>query len=183
MWHPFTPFVTEAIWERVSENKLMIHNWPSVEQDLRDENAENDFEMIRGIIVAIRNIRSVNKVASKQKVDVVIVGGILNMQDEIIKTLARVNDLCESDRKPQGENHIETVVGDTRVFVSMVGLVGKDQEQKKNEKEKIQTQEYIDSVETKLADKEFLAKAPAQVVESMRQKLKDAKSKLSVFDS
>ncbi|MBU0636806.1 valine--tRNA ligase, partial [Patescibacteria group bacterium] len=92
LWHPFIPFVTEVIWQELKKEKfLIIENWPDLttapfpcKEDNLSSNLnsthpfnlykgdKNDFELIKEIIVAIRNVRAENKIEPAQKVKAII---------------------------------------------------------------------------------------------------------------
>ncbi|MFA5318023.1 MAG: valine--tRNA ligase [Patescibacteria group bacterium] len=97
LWHPFMPFVTEAIWGELGNdvsNKefLMVNSWPTFVKDTagKPEN-EKDFDLVRDIITAIRQIKSTNKIPPKEKIKAVIYAGdkveLIESQAELIKSL------------------------------------------------------------------------------------------------
>lgn len=204
LWHPFMPFVTEEIWKQrisphsqggvgvVAEDPLMIHPWLKLELDHHDPASESDFNHVRDLVVAIRNIRSLHKIFPKRLVDVIIVGAVPEGQDQIIRALARVDKLQIASEAPRGDEFASAVVGGTQVFVSLVelacgatpeGLIGKELERKKIDVEKKEIVAYLDSLASKLSNSEFLAKAPAHVIETMKRKQSEAQSKLRALDS
>ncbi len=98
LWHPFMPFVTEVLWQEIgNKDLLMVAKWPKREDlniagvTLGTKNAESDFELIKEIITAIRQIKLENKIPPKEKVKAVIYAGdkvkLIESQAELIKSL------------------------------------------------------------------------------------------------
>ncbi len=97
LWHPFMPFVTEALWRELgNKDLLMAAKWPE-QKDLNiagitlGENIGSDFDLVRDVIKAIRNLRAENGVKPKEKVKAVIYAGnkveLIKSQAELIKSL------------------------------------------------------------------------------------------------
>ncbi|MBI4256776.1 valine--tRNA ligase [Candidatus Uhrbacteria bacterium] len=180
-WHPIMPFVTEAIWSHFDDHELlMAHNWPVLRMVDLDLEAEAEMAWLQEAIGAIRNIRSENTVAPKQKVTVVMVGTNVEMHKGIIESLAGIESLTFASQPPTGE-YASVVISDGQVFVSLQGLVNKEAERVKLGKEQKETESYIASLEGKLANEDFISKAPEHVVATMRQNLEDARKKLERY--
>ncbi|MFH1112014.1 MAG: valine--tRNA ligase [Patescibacteria group bacterium] len=73
LWHPFTPFVTEALWQEAfpKERLLMIQSWPKASEK-QDKEAEQDMKIIQDIVTAIRNYRAEQKIPSDQVIECAI---------------------------------------------------------------------------------------------------------------
>ncbi len=197
LWHPFMPFVTEEIWKHFSVPPLpegglggvgvpvllMIHPWPAPALDHHDLAVESAFDRVQSLIVAIRNIRSIHKLPPKVRVDVTIVGAIPDGQEEIIRSLAGVGELTFAHQAPHADGFASAVVDDVQIYVSLAGLVDKQKEEAKLRAQATELKAYLDSLTVKLANTEFLSKAPPAVVASMRQKLSEAETKLRVIQS
>jgi valyl-tRNA synthetase len=180
-WHPIMPFVTEAIWKHLAPGELlMAHNWPVLRMIDLDLTAEREMETLQAVVTAIRNIRAQYAVSPKQKVRAVVVGGDVQVHTAVIESLAGVNQLTVESSVPTGE-YASAVVGDIQVFVSLEGLVDKQAEHVKFTKALEEINAYIATLEQKLANQEFVDKAPAFVVTTMRQNLEDAKKKQALY--
>jgi len=183
LWHPFMPFVTEAIWQEMGmKTSLMIEKWPKQDKGLIDERAEKEFEMICEIVVKIRNLRSENKIDPAKKLDVSVKGetqDIASVQkaEAAIKQLARIERFDYVSAKPAGA--IGAVVGGLEIYLSMAGLVDAAKEKDRLEKEKANLINYISGLEKKLNNAEFVKNAPTAVVEAERAKLGESKGKLN----
>ncbi|KKR57065.1 MAG: Valine-tRNA ligase [Candidatus Uhrbacteria bacterium GW2011_GWE2_40_58] len=184
LWHPFMPFVTEEIWKQFETDTMMIiHPWvtdlPSVEE------GENKFTFVQDCIVAIRNLRAQYKVEPAKFIEAVIVHKdkalFLREQEALIKQLARINILKIEESAEQPEGSVSTIVGDVKIFVPLAGLVDGEKEKAKLEKERQEVEQYLASLEQKLSNRDFLSKAPEQVVESLKEKKKEAEKKLNTI--
>ena len=185
LWHPFMPFVTEVIWKELGKDSaLIVAEWP-VPSEASDAEAERDFALVRDLIVATRNLRSTYRVEPALFVTVAIstneAEAMLTAQSDLLKRLARIETLTIAASVPGSEDFASAVVGTTTVFLSLAGLVDKDAERVRLEEEITQLTNYIASVESKLANVEFTAKAPEKVVTGMRAKLAEALAKRDVI--
>ena len=187
-WHPFMPFVTEAIWKQVDDEKmLMIHGWPQVPETLQDAKSEEEFAELQELVVAVRNIRATYKVDLKKKIDLTV--RVKNSKDKdlieghesVISTLAGVGQLSVTEEKVSSEGVAKAVVGDLEVAVELSGLVDLDKERARLEEEIKETETYLSSLEKKLSNKEFTEKAPAHVTQSMKDKQEEAQSRLGAL--
>jgi len=132
LWHPFMPFVTESIWQEMEEKRLlMIESWPE-RDNTHDLKISVDFDLIRDIITAIRQIKSANKILPKEKVKAIIYAGdkvkLIESQAELIKSLR--TGVEELEVKPSladgsvGKNKGEKIVdaksakvGDIEIYI------------------------------------------------------------------
>jgi valyl-tRNA synthetase len=182
LWHPFMPYVTEVLWPNFGENLLMISEWPKVEKKFIDKKAEKDFEVLKNIIVAIRGMRADYKVEPAKKVSAVIYGGgkikFLEEQAEIIKTLARVENLEIKKSGAKPEQSAGAVVEGVEIYLPLAGLIDLAKEKMRLEKELAEAEKYLGVLENKLSNKSFLANAPKDLVVGEKEKLESQKEKV-----
>ena len=136
--------------------------------------------MIKEIIVAIRNVRAENKIEPAQKVKAIIcVKKYINLikeNKELIKNLkTNINELeiikkFRDFEKMQDNKIIHTIVDDVEIY--LISTIDKEKEQIKINKKIIELKELIFNLEKKLFNKEFINKAPRQIVEKEKEKLK-----------
>jgi valyl-tRNA synthetase len=171
LWHPFMPFVTEEIWKNFdSGDLLIIHGWPKIKAT---SPVTLGFDRLKEIIEKIRNWRAENKVEPKEKINLTLVVGEYfevfkdEINLEIIKTMARVENLNLEENPDSGfgyqfrvDRQIDTEKERTRLTTELEEL-----------------EKYISSLETKLTNQELISKAPAHVVDGMKQKQDEAKKK------
>ncbi len=182
MLHPVIPFVTEEIWEKLPKpnafgDSLMTAVYPSVNEDMIDEDAERDMGLVHGVIGAARTLRSTYHVPPAQKIAVEIrtqgknSRAVLTEWKSIVETVGRleVSITDATDAVPQSAKAI--VGGDIEVIVPLAGLVDIDAERARIKKEIAKTEKEITGTEKKLSNEKFLARAPEEVVEEQRRRL------------
>ncbi len=177
--HPFIPFVTEEIWNKLpgSEGSIMLADYPATDNNAAiDIRAEENMALLIGIVTGIRNVRGEMKIAPSRMLSVIIQtpvatdGETISAHTEMITNLARLENIeIRSDgRRP---NAAATVIhAETTIFVSLEGIVDFNKERERLEKEIAKVRKELDVVEKKLANKGFLGKAPAEVVADVKDK-------------
>ncbi len=184
--HPFMPFVTEEIWQKLPGTKesIMISMFPRTEELFEDHDAIQKMELIKEIITGIRNIRGELKIPPSKRVNVVIDApeerlAIVNANLHHIKSLAKAEDISTGHGMEKPESSATAVVGDISLYVPLKGLLDIEEEKKRIMKEIKKIQKDIDIYNKKLANKNFVDKAPAHVVEDVRERLAMSNEKLN----
>ncbi|MDD2807333.1 MAG: valine--tRNA ligase [Patescibacteria group bacterium] len=182
LWHPFTPFVTEAIWQELNPAELLIvAAWPQTSAKV-DKNVLNDFGLVKDVITAIRNLRSESKIAAGKKIKAIIISKqakILTPQAEIIKSLARLQDLEIVETGDQPSQALSAVVGGTEIYLPVSDMIDIEQETKRLTAEAQQLNNYLESLNKKLSNKDFVKRAPAEVVKAEMAKLEASREQLA----
>ena len=179
LWHPFMPFVTEAIWQEVyeKESMLMVAPWPKALEI--DQEGSQDFSRIQQSVTAIRKLRAENNIPpAKKLIGYVKLGqNTLAMEENkhVICSLARLELLSFVEVIP--ENTVSFVEAGVEFSIDFAGTVDSDKERKRIQKEIDSVFPYIQVLENKLAG-EFAQKAPEMVVLGEKNKLVEAKDKL-----
>ncbi|MBU4216527.1 valine--tRNA ligase [Candidatus Parcubacteria bacterium] len=188
LWHPFIPFVTEYIWEYLGNEKmLMIDKYPDAQQydkewiGFSDDGVNDQIKMVQEVITSIRNARSENKVEPTRKVKAVIYAGdkleMIKAQAVLIKSLRTgIEDLEIVETGEELSEAIYVVVGDVKIY--LLGAIDKEKEQARINKEIERLEKFITALEGKLKNKEFVDKAPKEVVEKEQMKLAEVKVEL-----
>jgi len=181
-WHPIMPFVTEAIWKYIEpEEFLMAHTWPVMRQIDLDLEAEHQMDRLQEVVSTIRNLRSEYQIDPKKKITVVLVGSQLESEQSAIEFLTGAQSCTWVKEAPQEGESVSAVTSVGQVVVSLEGLVDKDKERARLEKERDEVMGYIKSLTDKLANEAFTSKAPEQVVGVMRTNKEEAEQRLSVI--
>ncbi len=190
--HPFMPFITEEIWQRLAPHlperteSIMIAPYPTVDEAAIDPEAEREIESVIEIIRSIRNARAEAKVEPAKFIEALLVAQTsqfpLKDHAAAIKNLARVSPLTILDKdsermKPDKAKVL--VLKDVRIFLPLGGLVDQEAERRRLEKEIESTRAEIERLNLRLRDEQFLSKAPAWVVEKERERLSKHESKLA----
>ncbi|TSC83756.1 MAG: valyl-tRNA synthetase [Parcubacteria group bacterium Gr01-1014_13] len=172
LWHPYMPFVTEAIWQEVygADKTLMVEPWMGVKKANPTAKGFND---IINTITSIRSLRAEYKIEPAKKIGAHVNAGkkekLLRNNQEIIKSLARLESL-------------EFVKTGAEVSLDLAGAVDVAKEKPRLEKEIAELKKYTAGLENKLLNKEFVSNAPKEVVEKEKGKLNEAKSKLEKLE-
>jgi valyl-tRNA synthetase len=181
MLHPFMPFITEEIFGYLSETEgsIMSEAFPEKEKGWPEE--ASSMETVMDIIRAVRNIRTEMNIAPTTLLDCIcfcengLLTGELLKGERYIKKLARVRELTVSEdgERPRGAAFAIAKGNGSRVdvFVPLKGHVDFDRETKRLARELEKVKKESTTVHNKLANPDFLKKAPAEVVEKERIKL------------
>jgi len=187
--HPIMPFITEEIWQKVGPlagingKTIMRQAYPAYDENLFDQEAIDELEWIKHFIIGIRQIRSGMDIKPSQVLPVLIQNGSsldkqrLDRNDTFIQSLAKTESITwlDSDDAPESAT---ALVGEMKVLVPMAGLIDKDAELARLNKEIDKLQNDIKRTEGKLGNSKFVDKAPEAVVQKERDKLADFKSAL-----
>jgi len=179
LWHPFIPFITEKIWSTFNDDLLMVAVWPTYNKPV--EIASSNFDLLRDIIVAVRNARSEHKIMPAQKLAAVIYGrgeteflsGQKNLLQKLKTGLDKI-DIAASGEKPAGA--ITIVVRDMEIY--LIGAVDESKEKDRLLKERANLEKMVAIQEKKLSQADFVNNAPAAIVEAEQWKLADYQTKL-----
>ncbi|MDH2373421.1 valine--tRNA ligase [Cobetia sp. 3AK] len=195
--HPMMPFISEEIWQRIAPHagkpvegeSIMSQAWPQADAERIDEQAIRDIEWLKGIIIAVRNIRNELNLSPGKPLEVYLQNGAdgdaerLEANRLFLSKLARLESitfLAAGDEAPMSA--IQRV-GELEVLVPMAGLIDKEAELKRIDKEHEKQQKVITGLENKLGNEKFVGRAPADVVEKERAKLADAQAELALLES
>jgi len=189
--HPMMPFISEEIWQRVAplagthaggDDSIMAQPWPQADQSRIDENATRDIEWLKGVIIAVRNIRAEMNIAPGKPLEALLTKGgeadreRLEAYRLFLSKLAKLDSITWLDDPDQAPLSATQLVGDMEVLVPMAGLIDKDAELARLAKEIDKQDKFIGGIEKKLGNESFISKAPTEVVEKERAKLADAQA-------
>jgi len=182
LWHPFMPYVTETLWEKLGgEGLLMIAEWPKPHGE-SDIEAEKIMGGLQDIVSVIRSLRADYKVAPDKLVDVVVEAPLYADDfiafEPVVKMLARVEKLKIAGEIAPPEQSATVTVGANTISIPLVGLIDLDKEKKRIASDMAETKTFIKNIEGRLNNQEFVGKAPGVVVAGEKAKLAEAKVKL-----
>jgi len=186
MLHPFMPFITEEIWQLISERKpgesLMVSLMPVPES--YDKKLRRHFGEIKEVITNIRSIRKEKNIAPKEALKLMVKSSegskYRKYLEPVIIKLATLSEVALIQEEAEGA--VSFIVKNVEYFVPVGSMVDAGEELKKLEEELNYTRGFLKSVEKKLSNERFVQHAPEQVVEKERQKLADAEGKVSVLE-
>ncbi len=186
--HPMMPFITEEIWQAIKElagsegETIMLQPYPVAEESKIDAQAEADIEWLKGVISGVRNIRGEMKIPPSQDLDLLLANGSANDQRcfeqnaAFLKKLAKLSSITWLAQDEEAPMSATQLVGEMEVLVPMAGLIDKDAELARLQKELDRLTGEIKRVEGKLANEKFVANAPAEVIAKEREKIAAAQS-------
>ena len=184
--HPFMPFVTEELWAQTGANgparekKLIISEWPNI-GNLVDEKAEAELSWLIDLISGIRSVRVEMNVPASAKVPLVVVGASdetkarLENQNAMATRLARIEDISFADEVP-GEA-AQVVLQEATYCLPLAGVIDISAEKDRLNKDLAKLAKEIEGVDKKLANEQFISKAPEHVINDQKQRRDDAVAK------
>ncbi len=178
LWHPFAPFVTEEIYKNFDSGMIIVAKWPAVEYELSSED-QSAFEQVCSTVIAVRNYLSEHKTLPKDVESITMVNaGALAEMESIIGGLTKVRSIRSSNERPESITPI--VVGAAQIFVQLPS-VDAASEKVRIESGIAEATKFIAAQESKLANADFVARAPEKVIAGERQKLADLQEKLAAL--
>jgi valyl-tRNA synthetase len=180
--HPFMPFITEELWDRLvevgvkRENLLCLSAWPLL-TGLADAAADEEIGWLVNLVSEVRSVRSEMNVPAGAKTPLVMVAASKAVRaraeayEETIKRLARIDALSFAKAAPPGSAQI--VLGETTVALPLAGVIDMGSERTRLVREIEKSKAEIKKIDTKLANENFVAKAPPEVVEENRERRAD----------
>ena len=185
--HPYIPYVTEAAWQHLTAGRmgeaLIVAAFPLGEQEAIDPGAERDWLQIQEIVRGIRNTRNESNVEASRWIEAQIAAGdraaALEPERPIISRLARVApdklEIVERlDAKPQ--NAAALVAGAVEIYLPLAGMVDLAEERARLAKELERVEADVARRQAKLANANFVGRAPANVVQNERDMLATAET-------
>ncbi len=181
--HPFMPFLTEEIWqhitERSTEDALIINKWPSLTSV--DEELISAFDFASEVVSGIRNIRKEKNISFKETIELSVVNNekVAPIFDEVIAKLGNVSAINYVEEKVSGA--LAYRVKSNEYFIPIAGSVNVEDEIKKLTEELTYTEGFLKSVQKKLSNERFVNNAPEKVIAMERKKESDALSKIETL--
>ena len=181
--HPFMPFLTEEVWqhitERSTEDALIINKWPSL--TTVDEELISAFDFASEVVSGIRNIRKEKNISFKETIELSVVNNekVAPIFDEVIAKLGNVSAINYVEEKVSGA--LAYRVKSNEYFIPIAGSVNVEDEIKKLTEELTYTEGFLKSVQKKLSNERFVNNAPEKVIAMERKKESDALSKIETL--
>lgn len=192
--HPFMPFITEEIWQRVAplagidtnqHSSIMLQSFPVAQAELIDNLAEQDIEWLKTIIVGVRNIRGEMNIAPGKPLNVLFRNGSeqdksrLDSYRTFLSKLAKLESIEWLEAGQEAPMSATALAGKMEILIPMAGLIDVEQEMARLNKEKEKLEKEQQRISGKLSNKNFTDKAPEAVVNKEKEKLEEVESTLS----
>ena len=188
--HPFMPFITEEIWQKlgIEGESIMISQLPKVTENEINEidiMVEKEFEFLKEIVSAIRNIRGEANVSPAKKIEVIFKTANEN-EKTILENNAKILDKLANVEKYEFNIEIPKLVGfklveTTEIYIPLADLIDKEKEIAKLEKDIEKTQKELDRVLGKLSNEAFVSKAPQAVIDKENTIKEELETKIAKF--
>jgi len=178
--HPLMPFITEEIWQRIPVEKnrksIMISEYPEY-QNVQYPESISKIDLLKEIVYTVRNIRGEMNVPPELKAKVLIkelgkeVRAVVEENREILLFLAKLETIqCEKGiEKPEGS--ASAVGSGYEVYLPLKDLIDFEREKKRLEKERGKLEIEIKKCRSKLENREFIEKAPAEIIDKEKERL------------
>jgi valyl-tRNA synthetase len=179
--HPIIPFITEELWQSVAPlagrqgDTIMLQRYPKSQPEKIDEAAEGEVALAKQVVNATRNLRSEMKIPPKDRVTLFITGQPTNATLTAAISLARAEPKVVSELPDTGSP--VAVVGAHRLMPHIEVDLAKEGERLRKEVARLQGE--IAKVKAQLANPAFVERAPAAVVQQMRERLADFEATLA----
>ncbi|MDN5279775.1 MAG: valyl-tRNA synthetase, partial [Clostridiales bacterium] len=181
--HPFMPFITEEIWQKLpgSEGFLMQASYPEVQSDLVNIPLEQEIGELMEAVRVIRNLRASANISPARKITVRVVQAqgnspVFAVHQKMICNLAGVEKFEIVSEKPSG--HLVSLMGATEVCIDLAGVIDVEAEKTRVENEIAKIEKEKAKISVKLENKNFVTKAPAEVVDKIRDGIAEYEQQL-----
>lgn len=186
--HPIMPYITEEIWQTIkplvgnSDDTIMLQAYPVADATLIDKTADEDLEWVKNFIVGIRKIRSEMDIPPSKPLPILLQNWTesdkarFENNDIFINSLAKIESaqwLQENDDAPDSAT---ALCGEMNILIPLAGLIDKDAEMARLNKEIEKIQKGLSGLEGRLNNPNFTDKAPENVVNQVRQQAEEQKA-------
>ena len=175
--HPFMPFLTEELWQNISERSteeaLIVAQQKTA--DAFDAVTLSNFDFAKEVISGIRNYRQSKGISPREAVEVYTNAAIFENQ-AVIEKLGTISKIAFGEKTDKSTYSF--LVGAVEVAIPLSENLDLEEEKKKTEEEIAYLQGFLVSVEKKLSNEKFVANAKPEIVENERKKQKDAQDKI-----
>lgn len=177
--HPFCPFITEEIFEKLFDGRLLIKSdFPAFNEKHSYIKEESALEYIKNVISSIRNRRAELNVSKDKKPDIIVLTKENDVKDmyllcsDFIKNLAIVNDIKYVNEMENIDKYITLTFDKSNVYIPFAELVDINEEKKRIEAEIKKVESEINRAKGMLSNEKFVSKAPESKINEEKEKLK-----------
>lgn len=176
--HPFMPFLTEKIYKELETDKtsIMLEKWPEIKEEFIYEKEEKDIELIKNIIVNIRNIRANMNVVPSKKTKLIFVTKkykeLIEQMENTLKKLGFADNIKIQEEKLYIPSNAISIINDgVEVFIPFEELVDIEKELLRLNVEKEKLEAEVERATKMLSNEGFVSKAPKAKIEEEKAKL------------
>ncbi|MFK7854365.1 MAG: valine--tRNA ligase [Granulosicoccus sp.] len=188
--HPFMPYITEELWQQLaplaskSGPTISLQPYPVADQDLIDQQSLDEIEWVKQVVMGVRRIRSEMNINPGKRLALNLADASssdhekLNCHQDLLIFLARLESISLLQDDEEAPESAVALVDQLKLMIPMAGLIDKDAELARLNKETERLTKEVKRLSGKLANAGFTEKAPPAVVEAEQKKLDDARSSL-----
>jgi valyl-tRNA synthetase len=178
--HPFMPFITEEIWQKIPHDgkSIMVSTWPHIQKQIINKKTEETLTLIFGVITTIRNMRLELEIpVQSQNIKVKISASnkdirfLLEANSKHIKNLAKINDLFVETEYKQSKGEFTNIFKGMHIAIPLEGVIEIEKHKQKLQDKITKTLLDIKSKETMLSNENFIKRAPVEVIDAEKDKL------------
>ena len=185
--HPFMPFITEEIWQTLPHvgESIMISAWPEYDPALDFSADEAEMERVMDAIRAIRNRRAQMNVPPSKKAKVIVETAYQDTFANGAKYIERLASASEVEVAAQAaapDGAVSIVTADAKIFIPLDQLVDLKAELARLNKERDAAVKMAEGIRAKLANENFVSRAPEHVVQTQRDNLARLNDQIAKLD-
>ena len=192
--HPFIPFITEEIWQRIAPlqgktgNTIMLERYPEPELALVERGAIAEMDWVKEFVLGIRQIRGEMNISPGKVVPVLLQHGNSDDRSRVannhlyLESLARVEAIEWLDDNATPPESAMALVADLKLHIPMEGLIDKAAEKERVERELKKLRNDLSLSEGKLANENFVSRAPADVVAKERSRVDELRASIAKLE-
>jgi valyl-tRNA synthetase len=181
--HPIMPFITEEIWQKAAPlagrtgKTIMLAPYPVADEALDDPEASAEMEWVQQFILGVRRIKGEMNIPPSKALPVLVANAgererqWIEIARPYLDFLARTESITLLDDERDAPESAIALIGEMKVLIPMAGLIDKDAELARLDKEIARLRADVERIEKKLANPNFVDKAPAAVVQKERDRL------------
>ena len=189
--HPFMPFITEELWQRVApildknSETIMLESYPSESEFEKDKNADEEIEWIKSFIMGVRRIRSERDISPGKVLTVSTKGGAkkecewLNKNELLIKMLGKIETIIAT--KDEMSDAALALAGEMTLLIPLADLINPEDEFNRINKIIENLEKEKQQLSAKLENKSFVDRAPKDVVDGAKQRLADTLNDIETY--
>ena len=192
--HPIMPFITEEIWQTIKplvgndNDTIMLERYPVADDSLIDDTASADLEWVKTFIIGIRKIRSEMDIPPSKPLPILLQNWTEQDQSRFeanaifINSLAKIESAQWLAKDEEAPESATALVGEMNVLIPLAGLIDKEAETARLNKEIEKIQKGLAGVEGRLNNPSFTDKAPADVVAQVHKQAEEQKAALAQLE-
>ena len=189
--HPIMPYITEELWQRVAPlagkkaDTIMLCPYPQADPELIDETAIDELEWVKHFVMGVRQIRSEMDIKPGKPLPVICQNGSeldrqkLDRNRALLMSLAKLESIDWLEPDQQAPGSATSLVGDMSLLIPLAGLIDKNAELSRLRKNIQKLEQDAQRIEGKLGNDNFIAKAPAAVIDKDKVRLAALNSALA----